>query len=59
MINYDLKDNAVTHFPAIFKGLGSKPSVIHMALDVELQGGVLTARLVRAKQSTRRDARSC
>src|SRR6266404_349441 len=45
MINYDLKDNAVTHFPAIFKGLGSKPSVIHMALDVELHGGVLIVRV--------------
>ena len=39
MINYRLKDSAVTHFPAIFKGLGSKPSIIHMALDVELHGG--------------------
>ena len=41
MINYRLEDNVVTHFPAIFKGLGSKQSVIHMALDVELHGGVL------------------
>ena len=36
MITYKLEDNVVTHFPAIFKGLGSKPSVVHMALDVEL-----------------------
>ena len=40
MINYRLKDSVVTHFPAIFKGLGSKASVIQMALDVELDGGV-------------------
>jgi hypothetical protein len=39
MIQYELKDNVVAHFPAIFKGLGSKPSVIHLALDVELLGG--------------------
>jgi transposase len=45
MITYRLKDNVVTHFPAIFKGLGSKPSVIHMALDVELHGGVLAVRV--------------
>jgi len=45
MINYELKDNVVTHFPAIFKGLGTKPSVIHMALDVELFGGVLVVRV--------------
>jgi len=45
MINYRLKDNVVTHFPAICKGLGSKPSVIHMALDVELHGGVLAVRV--------------
>ena len=45
MINYRLKDSVVTHFPAIFKGLGSKPSVIHMALDVELHGGVLAVRV--------------
>jgi hypothetical protein len=45
MINYRLKDSVVTHFPAIFKGLGSKPSVIHMALDVELHGGMLAARV--------------
>src|SRR6516164_4172238 len=45
MINYRLKNNVVTHFPAIFKGLGSKPSVIHMALDVELLGGVLAVRV--------------
>jgi hypothetical protein len=45
MITYRLKDNVVTHFPTIFKGLGSKPSVIHMALDVELHGGVLVARV--------------
>ena len=45
MINYNLEDNVVTHFPAIFKGLGSKPSVIHMALDVELHGGVLAVRV--------------
>ena len=45
MINYELKDNVGTHFPAIFKGLGCKPSVIHMALDVELFGGVLVVRV--------------
>lgn len=45
MINYKLKDNVVTHFSAIFKGLGCKPSVIHMALDVELHGGVLVVRV--------------
>jgi transposase len=45
MINYRLKDNVVTHFPAIFKGLGAKGSVIHMALDVELHGGVLAVRV--------------
>lgn len=45
MITYELKDNAVAHFSAIFKGLGSKPSVIHMALDVELHGGVLAVRI--------------
>jgi len=45
MINYELKDNVVAHFPAIFKGLGSKPSVIHLALDVELLGAVLVARV--------------
>ena len=45
MINYNLEDNVVTHFPAIFKGLGSKPSVIHVALDVELHGGVLAVRV--------------
>ena len=44
MITYRLKDNVVTHFPVIFKELGSKPSVIHMALDVELHGGVLAVR---------------
>jgi hypothetical protein len=37
MINYRLKDSVVTHFPAIFKELGSKAIVIYMALDVELQ----------------------
>ena len=41
MINYRLKDSVVTHFPAIFKGLGAKGSVIHMALD----GGVLAVRV--------------
>ena len=45
MNNYELKDNVVAHFPAIFKGLGSKPSVIHLALDVELAGAVLVARV--------------
>jgi transposase len=45
MINYELKDNVVAHFPAIFKGLGSKASVIHLALDVELAGAVLVARV--------------
>ena len=45
MTKYRLKDNVVAHFPAIFKGLGSKPSVIHMALDVELEGGVLMVRV--------------
>jgi transposase len=49
MINYRLKDNVVTHFPAIFKGLGSKPSVIHMALDVELHGGVLAVRVAAGR----------
>src|SRR5881397_3282021 len=44
-ITYELKDNVVAHFPAIFKGLGSKQSVIHMALDVELHGGVLAVRV--------------
>src|SRR6478752_551459 len=43
MINYELKDNVVAHFPAISKGLGYKPSVIHLALDVELLGAVLVA----------------
>jgi transposase len=45
MITYELKDNVVAHFPAISKGLGSKPSVIHLALDVELLGAVLVARV--------------
>ena len=45
MIKYELKDNVVAHFPAIFKGLGSNSSVIHLALDVELLGGVLVARV--------------
>ena len=45
MTKYELKDNVVAHFPAIFKGLGSKPSVIHLALDVELHGAVLVARV--------------
>ena len=45
MNNYELKDNVVAHFPAIFKGLGSKPSVMHLALDVELAGAVLVARV--------------
>ena len=45
MNNYELKDNVVAHFPAIFKGVGSKPSVIHLALDVELLGAVLVARV--------------
>jgi transposase len=45
MITYELKDNVVAHFPAIFKGLGSKPSVIHLALDVELRGAVLVVRV--------------
>lgn len=45
MITYELKNNIVAHFPAIFKGLGSKPSVIHMALDVELLGAVLVVRV--------------
>ena len=44
-MNYELKDNVVAHFPAISKGLGSKPSVIHLALDVELLGAVLVARV--------------
>src|SRR6476620_7826871 len=43
MMNYELKDNVVAHFPAISKGLGYKPSVIHLALDVELLGAVLVA----------------
>ena len=45
MITYKLTNNAVAHFPAIFKGLGSKASVIHIALDVELHGGVLAVRV--------------
>ncbi|HEY1472330.1 MAG TPA: IS110 family transposase, partial [Candidatus Acidoferrum sp.] len=45
MTTYKLINNVVTHFPAIFKGLGSKPTVIHMALDVELHGGVLAVRV--------------
>jgi transposase len=45
MITYELKDNVVAHFPAIFKGLGCKPSVIHIALDVELAGAVLVVRV--------------
>jgi len=45
MINYELKDNVVAHFPAIFKGLGCKATVIHLGLDVELHGGVLAARV--------------
>ena len=45
MITYELKDNVVAHFPAIFKGLGCKPSVIHLALDVELHGAVMLARV--------------
>jgi transposase len=45
MTTYKLTNNVVTHFPAIFKGLGSKPTVIHMALDVELHGGVLAVRV--------------
>ena len=45
MITYKLTNNIVTHFPAIFKALGSKASVIHMALDVELHGGVLAERV--------------
>ena len=45
MTTYKLTNNVVTHFPAIFKGPGSKASVIHMALDVELHGGVLAVRV--------------
>ncbi len=45
MIQYELKYNVVTQFPAIFKGLGPKPSVIHLALDVELHGAVLAVRV--------------
>ena len=45
MITYKLTNSIVTHFPAIFNGLGSKPSVIHMALDVELHGGLLAVRV--------------
>lgn len=45
MNTYKLTNNVVTHFPAIFKGLGYKASVIHMALDVELHGGVLVVRV--------------
>ena len=45
MTTYKLTDSVVIHFPAIFKGLGSKASVIHMALDVELHGGVLAVRV--------------
>jgi transposase len=49
MITYKLINNVVAHFPAIFKGLGSKPSVIHLALDVELLGGVLVVRVAGAR----------
>ena len=45
MVNYRLKDNVVARLPAIFKGLGPKQSVIHMALDAELHGGVLVMRV--------------
>src|SRR5262245_10949873 len=45
MINYRLKDNAVTHFPAIFKGHGAKGSRIHIALDVEVHDGALKVRV--------------
>jgi transposase len=45
MCNYKLNNNVMAHFPAIAKGVGSKPSVIHLALDVELHGGVLAARV--------------
>ena len=45
MITYKLTNNVVAHFPAMFKALGSKPTVIHMALDVELHGGVLAVRV--------------
>jgi hypothetical protein len=45
MITYKVTNNVVAHFPAMFKALGSKASVIHMALDVELHGGVLAVRV--------------
>ena len=45
MITYKLTNNVVAHFPAMFKALGSKPTVIHIALDVELHGGVLAVRV--------------
>jgi transposase len=49
MITYKLTNNVVAHFPAIFKALGSKPTVIHLALDVELHGGVLAVRVAGAR----------
>src|ERR1700751_2842118 len=49
MITYKLRDNIVTHFPAIFKGLGSKPTVIHLALDVELHSAVLAVRVAEGR----------
>jgi|ERR1700693_3645885 Transposase IS116/IS110/IS902 family len=49
MITYKLTNNVVAHFPAIFKALGSKPTVIHLALDVELHGGVLAVRVAGGK----------
>jgi transposase len=45
MINYKLTNNVVAQFGSIFKALGSKPTVIHMALDVELAGGVQVVRV--------------
>jgi transposase len=45
MITYKLTNNVVAQFPAIFKGLGPKPTVIHLALDIELAGGLLAVRV--------------
>ena len=45
MINYKLTNNVVPQFGAIFKALGSQSTVIHMAIDIELHGGVLAVRV--------------
>lgn len=36
MITYKLTIDVVTQSAALFKQLGSKPTVVHMAVDVEL-----------------------